>query len=243
MFISTPYLPEADVALAVSGFDVPGINIIPPAEIAALPPQLRRHADLGLCLIGGDLVVCPPDTCSYYSDILKPYGFSVIKGGQALGVSYPADTAYNVVVVGKFALLSPAVCDRVLLRSLEDRYEIIPIKQGYAKCSVAPVSKSALITADRGICQAAERAGLETLLIENTGVSLPPYENGFFGGACGMTGPDTLAVNGSLACMPDGEKIRDFLAERGITPMELHSGPLFDTGSLIPLMTKGNNNS
>ena len=242
MFISAPYLPEAAVTLAVSGFEVPGIKIIPPPEIPVLPPQLRRHADLGLCPIGAGQVVCPPDTYSYYFRLLTPYGFSVIKGGQALGVSYPADTAYNVVVVGNFALMNPDICDPILLKLLAERYEIIPVKQGYAKCSVAPIGKTALITADAGICRAAERAGLDTLLIENSGVLLPPYENGFFGGACGMTGPKTLTVNGSIDHMESGGKIRDFLEAHGITAMEIHTGAPFDTGSLIPLKIKGNTN-
>ncbi len=239
MFIQTPYLPSAPVTLAVSGFCAPGLNVIPPPEIPSLPPALRRHADLGLCPVGGKDVVCPPDTFAYYSEALSPYGFSVIEGGQALGVSYPADTAYNVVVAGNFALLNPSVCDRTLLRLLENRFNILPVKQGYAKCSAAPVGENAIVTGDAGIYRAAARAGLEALLIENSGVLLPPYRNGFFGGACGLTAPDVLTVNGGLAHMNSGPAIRKFLEERGVRPMEIHSGPPFDTGSLIPLMCGG----
>ncbi len=239
MFIRTPYLPEGKVTLAIAGFDVPGLTIIPPPEIASLPPAVSRHADLGLCPLGGNEVVCPPDTWAYYNRVLSPHGFSVIKGGQAIGVSYPADTAYNVVVAGDFALLNPAVCDKVLLRLLKDRYDILPIKQGYAKCSVAVAGKSSVITGDPGIFRAAEKAGLDALPVKNDGVELPPYKNGFFGGVCGLIAPDALAINGSLRHMPDGEKIKKFLEKQGVRPMELNSGPPFDTGSLIPLMTEG----
>lgn len=241
MFIETPYLPRGTVELAVSGFEVPGAATVPPPEIPSLPPAIRRHADLGLCPLGGSDVLCPPETHPIYSRLLEPYGFSVICGGRALGGSYPEDTAYNVVVVGKFALLNPAVCDRVLLRELERRFEVVPVKQGYAKCSVAPVSKNALITGDAGIAKAAERVGLEALLISNDGVSLPPYGNGFFGGACGLIAPDRLAVNGSLSFMADRERILNFLEKHGVAPMETVPGPPFDTGSLIPLTAKGNN--
>lgn len=206
-----------------------------------MPPALSRHADLGLCPVGGSRVVCPPDSYSYYSDKLTPHGFSVICGGQALGGSYPEDTAYNVVVAGKFAFLNPKVCDRVLLKLLETSFEIAPVKQGYAKCSVAPVGENSVITADRGIYIAAEKVGLNALLISNSGVLLPPYKNGFFGGACGMISEKVLAVNGSLSYMESGREISEFLSKLGISVMEIGSGAPFDTGSLIPLKINADN--
>ncbi len=240
-FITTPYLPRARVTLAVGGFAPEGIALLPTAKLTALPPALRRHADLGLCPIGGAEVVCPPDSYAFYADMLSPYGFSVICGGQALGRSYPADTAYNVVVAGKFALLNPRVCDKILFKLLENRFEIIPVKQGYAKCSVCPVDENSVITADRGIARAAEKRGLEALEIKNDGVMLPPYKSGFFGGAAGLVGRSTLAVNGSLSHMESGNDILKFLHSRSVEALEIHGGAPFDTGSLIPLMTEANN--
>lgn len=242
MFLTVPYMPEGRVELAVSGFKVSGVTVVRPAPLAALPKALRFHADLGLCPLGGSEVVCPPDTAGYYSRVLEPHGFSVICGGRPLGSSYPADSAYNVVVAGKFALLNPKVCDEVLLGLLENRYEILPVRQGYTKCSVAPVSKTALITADADIARRASGRGLDALLIENEGVELPPYGCGFFGGATGMTGKDTLAVNGSLDKMKSGAEIRKFLAVLGINVMEITPEAPFDTGSLIPLKVKADNN-
>ena len=242
MFLSKPYLPDSRVTLAVSGFKVPGVEIIPPPELPALPKALRRHADLGLCPIGGSEVVCPPDSWEYYSRALEPHGFSVIRGGQALGSSYPGDSAYNVVVVGKFALLNPKVCDKTLLRLLEGRYEIVPVRQGYTKCSVVPVDENALITGDADIYRKASALGIDALLISNNGVMLPPYKNGFFGGASGMTDKKTLAVNGSLSLMESGNEILQFLAAYEASVVEASSLEPFDTGSLIPLRTMADNN-
>lgn len=242
MFLSKPYLPDSRVTLAVSGFKVPGIEIIPPPELPALPEALRRHADLGLCPIGGSEVVCPPDSWEYYNRVLTPYGFSVIRGGQALSSSYPGDSAYNVVVAGKFALLNPKVCDKTLLRLLEGRYEIVAVRQGYTKCSVAPVAENALITADADIYRKASALGMDALLISNKGVTLPPYKNGFFGGASGMTDKKTLAVNGSLSLMESGNDILQFLAKHEVSAVEASSLSPFDTGSLIPLRTMADNN-
>ncbi|MCH5187553.1 MAG: hypothetical protein J1F63_04065 [Oscillospiraceae bacterium] len=242
MFLPVPYMPEARVTLAVSGFNIPGTEIIPPPELSALPKALRRHADLGLCPIGGNEVVCPPDSWEYYNRVLTPHGFSVILGGQALGSSYPADSAYNVVVAGKFALLNPKVCDKTLLKLLENRYEIVAVSQGYTKCSVAPVTENALITADADIYKKTSALGMDVLLISNKGVMLPPYENGFFGGATGMTDKKTLAVNGSLSLMESGNDILQFLEAHCVSVMETSSFSPFDTGSLIPLKVIADNN-
>ncbi len=241
MYISIPFLPEARVTLAVGGFAPEGVKLIPPAVISSLPPALRRHADLGLCPIGGSEVVCPPCAVGYYEAALGPWGFTVIEGEVDPDSTYPADTAYNVVVAGKYALLNPKCCDRALLRLLEQRFEIVSVRQGYAKCSAAPISENALITADRSIYKAALRKGLDALLIENEGVSLPPYGCGFFGGATGMADKNTLAVNGCLSQMKSGAEIKKFLESKGISALEIGSLPPFDTGSLIPLMTAADN--
>lgn len=240
-YISSPYLPSAKVTLAVGGFTPNGVRVIQPPKLNALPEPVCRHADLGLCPIGGREVVCPPDSFGYYSRELSPYGFSVICGGQALGRSYPADTAYNVVMAGKFAILNPKVCAPYLLKLLENRFEIIPVKQGYAKCSVCVVSKAAVITADEGIRRAVERRGIEALKISSSGVLLPPYANGFFGGASGKISGGVLAVNGSLKKMESGTEIFNFLARHGVSVLEIGSDAPFDTGSLIPLLEDDNN--
>lgn len=240
-FIDTPYRPLGKVTLAAGGFAPPGIKVIPPPDIAALPLPIRRHADLGLCPIGGSEIVCPPDSYAYYTEALSPYGFSIICGGQRLNGSYPEDTAYNVVVAGNFALLNPKACDGTLLKLIENRFEILPVKQGYAKCSVCPISENAIISADAGICRIAERYGLEALKISNDGVELPPYGNGFFGGATGMVSKDVLAVNGCLAKMRSGTEILNFLKNHSVKPLEMNSFAPFDTGSLIPLLITEDN--
>lgn len=242
IFVERPYLPEGRVTLAVGSFAPRGVKLISPPQTAALPEAVRRHADLGFCPLGGNEAVCPPDTYGYYTEALSPYGFSVIRGGQALTSGYPGETAYNIVAVGKYAVLNPKTCDHKLLRLLENRYEIVPVKQGYAKCSVCVVNENAVITADRGIAKALASRGVGVLLISNNGVTLPPYKNGFFGGASGKTDKCTLTVNGSLSKMESGGEIKNFLEKMGIKLMEISSEPPFDTGSIIPLMITANNN-
>lgn len=240
-FIEKPYLPQGEVALAVSGFKAGKSVVIAPPEIKALPRAINRHCDLGLCPVGGKRVVCPPETHSYYCEMLEPYGFSVICGGQALTSSYPGDTAYNVVAVGKYAFINPKACAARLKKILEESFEIVYVKQGYVKCSVCPVEENAFITADAGIAKAAEKCGADVLLISSGGVKLPPYKDGFFGGATGKIDKNILAVNGSLDKMQSKADIRKFLEKYKINVMEINSQHPFDTGSLIPLLVNANN--
>lgn len=240
-FISDPFLPKNKVLSAVCGFNVEGINIISPPQIAALPSSVSRHADLGLCPIGEGRFVCPPDTYGYYAQRLEPIGFSVICAASPLGSSYPKDTAYNIVAVGKYAFVNPKTCEKSLMKILENERELICVKQGYVKCSMCLVSENAFITADTAIAAEGAKKGFDVLLISNEGVMLPPYKNGFFGGASGKISHNALAVNGNLDKMKSGNEIRNFLKKYEIKPVEINPYAPFDTGSLIPLTENANN--
>ena len=76
---------------------------------------------------------------------------------------------------------------------------------------------------------------MEVLLIENDGIFLRGYENGFFGGCTGLSGSDTLLVNGDLSLIPSGEKIKKFLFDKGIKIISLNKGDVTDIGSILPI--------
>lgn len=236
-FISAPYLPDGSTAAAVSAVKIPNVRTISPPTVSILPSGIRRHSDLGICVLGGGRAVCPPDTFKYYSEALAPFGYRIICGKQPLGSHYPEDTAYNVGIAGKKCFLNPKVCDGLLLSELEKSgFEIIPIKQGYAKCSLCPIDADTIICGDRGISREAERRGMTVLEVDNGGIFLEGYENGFFGGSAGMLSPDVLALNGELSAFPGGAAVQSFLNERKIKITNLKKGKICDIGSVIPLM-------
>jgi len=79
--------------------------------------------------------------------------------------------------------------------------ELIPVKQGYAKCSLCIVSENAVITADEGLAYTLCRAGLDVLKIIPGCIRLPGYGYGFIGGCGGAggggpTGTDRLRQAG-----------------------------------------------
>lgn len=236
-FISVPYLPGGSASVAVSAMKIPNVQTISPPSVSALPIGIRCHSDLGICVLGEGRAVCPPDTFQYYSELLTPLGYRIICGKSPLGSHYPDDTAYNVGIAGKKCFLNPKVCDELLLSELEKSgFEIIPVRQGYAKCSLCPIDPGTIICGDRGISRAAERCGMTVLEVDNGGILLGGYENGFFGGAAGMIAPNVLALNGELSAFPGGRAVRDFLNERKIEITNLKKGKIYDIGSVIPLM-------
>lgn len=149
-----------------------------------------------------------------------------------LGDKYPADVPLNAALFGNCAILNPkTVCKNIDFSGRS----LIPVRQGYTKCSVVPVTESAIITDDVSIASAAEKNGLAVLLVSKGDVALPGREYGFIGGCCGLIAPDTMLFNGSLAFHKDGEKIRTFLSSFGVRAEEAGDFQLTDIGSILPL--------
>lgn len=233
-----PYLPKEKVTLFIADTNIPDAAVIIPPEIECLPVSMRRHADLGIVIISSKKAVCPPQSYAYYKNVLSVYGFEIIEGKSSLGRHYPKDSAYNVGIVGKKCFLNKKVCDEVLYETLlAESYEIIEVKQGYAKCSICPVDENAFITGDVSIARAGEKAEMEVLLVSNDNIALPGFSNGFFGGCCGMGSKNELLINGDIDLLPDSEKIRKFLSSKNIRIKKLKEGEILDIGSIIPLIT------
>ena len=166
---------------------------------------------------------------------LASSGFDVHILDSALGAEYPADVPLNAAVFGNYAILNPkTVCPNIDFFGRT----LIPVRQGYAKCSVAPVTENAIITDDVAIASAAEKNGLEVLLVSKGDVLLPGREYGFIGGCCGLIAPDIMLFNGALASHGDADRIRAFLHSFGVRIEETGNFPLTDIGGILPLAEK-----
>ncbi len=236
-FVQSPFLPEGKVCLCISALPVPGIKCICPPSVDCLPPSMRRHADLQVVHLGGRYVLCAPELYLFYKEALSPYGFEVFSGESSIGSTYPQDAAYTIARVGNVVFHNRKITDSVAKNFFENNgIESIHVRQGYAKCMCLPVDATSMITADKGIVKAAEKAGLSVLEIEPGGISLPGFSYGFLGGAAGKTDRNTLYVTGSLSKHPSRLEISAFLKNRGIKLKEGSIPIPIDIGSIIPLM-------
>ncbi|MBP3293589.1 MAG: hypothetical protein J6N32_07530, partial [Clostridia bacterium] len=73
-------------------------------------------------------------------------------------------------------------------------------KQGYTGCSCL-VTGDAVYTFDRGIVKSLRREDIPYVLLEEGGISLPGYDCGFLGGACGYH-DGTIVVCGNADLLP-----------------------------------------
>ncbi|MBQ1389668.1 MAG: hypothetical protein IIY78_08585 [Clostridia bacterium] len=124
---------------------------------------------------------------------------------------YPHCTLLNVLIVGNNVLCNTKYTDEYLLDYLfSQNYNIIHVNQGYAKCSCAAISASAIITSDKGISAAARSHGISVLEISPLGIALCDKYEGFIGGASFMISDNKIAFIGNIDQHGDSEKIRDF---------------------------------
>ena len=108
-------------------------------------------------------------------------------------------------------------------------YETVNVSQGYAKCSTL-LFDDALVTADTGIYRAAQERGIDALLIRPGYIGIEKYDTGFIGGASAKIEDGKIAVFGDIKKHSDGEKITQFIAQKGLKVISLGRGPLTDLG-------------
>ncbi len=206
-------------------------------EVLAVPPfdamdfPVNAHPDMLAVNVYGTLFVHAENAvlCALLSEHNIPFRTVSAKAGK----NYPEDVALNIFTVGKllFACEKHASAE-ILAFARENGYEVVNVRQGYAKCSTMLVG-NAIITADTGIYKAAVSHGVDALLISPAHVGIEKYDTGFIGGASGALCAGKTCVFGSLNSHPDGENIRAFAQANGVEVADLGKGALFDYGGLV----------
>ena len=234
--IESPNLPKRGITLAAVSVGAEkakeyllsrGISVFDILPCAAITDGTAAHVDLHLLHLGGRKIILSREQCNNAEKLIE-MGFL----DTPLGDKYPADVPFNAALFGNYAILNPkTVCKNIDFSGRS----LIPVRQGYTKCSVVPVTENAIITDDVSIASAAQKSGLAVLLVSKGDVILPGREYGFIGGCCGLIAPDTMLFNGSLASHKDSEKIRAFLSSFGVRAEEAGDFQLTDIGSILPL--------
>lgn len=247
-FIQEPNLPEDKVSLAAVDSRISrktedallalGIGLIRIRPHPELYDAVCCHPDMMLHHIGGNVIVYAPGTDAEAVSQLEARGFRMVMGQSILAPKYPLDIAYNVARVGKWYFHNLKYTDSRIRTCLEQiGAEPVHVEQGYSKCSILPVDSNSIITADAGIARAAEKKGIDVLLLEcGDSIRLPGLDHGFIGGACGMISDTVCAVNGCIEKLRDFDNMVSFLLKRNKSIVQLSDECVTDIGSIIPLM-------
>lgn len=191
---------------------------------------ISGHPDVFFCKVGRELVVAP-NLPEDYLKILDKQSVSYTKGELPVGNKYPGTAGYNAVFNENTLIHNFRYTEPVITRLAEDA-DLIHVNQGYTRCNLIPVGTNRYITSDVIVAKVLKRFDKEVLYVDPAGIRLPGFNNGFFGGCCGIK-DDTICVTGSLKYLKHEKDIRDFLKKSNMKIIELYDGPLFDGGSIL----------
>lgn len=220
----------AEASLVANGFSVVKL---PPHP--ALPRPVASHPDM-LVFFDRDCIFCTRSYFEIAKQELEVISESCQKPirlvSDEVGSAYPLDILLNAAPLG-----DRLIChSKHTARELTALYKVIPVKQGYAKCSTVILGSRAIITEDASIAQAAEQSGVDVLRISPNAVRLAGYDTGFLGGAASLApygGTDNIYFCGDLNTHPSARDIQAFCKQHGFSAVSLSNEPLTDVGTIF----------
>lgn len=238
--VETPHLPKSKVRHIIIGekYRKTLENALIAHDLAPIwlknnpyvDERLSGHADLSAVQIGKSVIL---------SEYLRPCeqihiltAIEYVPDPQH--AVYPYDAGLNFCIVGDKLFYNPKTANAKLVEKCECK-QLIPVKQGYTKCSICVVDENSIITSDKRIAEAAESAGMDALYLSEPFVKLDGFDYGFIGGAIFKISETDLVFTGKIVDTIIESKIESFLSKRNINPIYLTDSQIFDIGSAIPL--------
>ena len=251
-FTKKPFVVEGTLALALVDKRLPksmeedlsrrNIELIKTIGCDGVNESINCHPDICICNLGNGDIVVEPSMYNRYESLLKKYKFNVIKGETRLKGKYPHDIAYNVAIVGDYAIHNFKHTDKKIIEFIDNKgLKKINVEQGYTKCSICIVDDKSVITSDKGIYNKVNETEIDCLLIEPGYIELFDMNYGFIGGCSGLISKSELSFFGDIRKHPNYDDIRGFLDEKEKEIVIFGKEELVDLGSLIPLMTRYDN--
>jgi len=191
---------------------------------------ISGHPDIFFCRTP-EALIAAPNTPERYTVMLKKRKIPFWFGEKAVNIQYPDSALYNAVITEKYFIHNLRISDPVVVGSLENHQQI-HVNQGYTRCSLLPLKDDCFIASDSGIYNTLIDNNIEVMQVNPGAIKIQGLKYGFFGGACGIY-DDKVFIIGSLAHLPEGEKVRAYLEKLKYEIIELYDGPLFDGGSIM----------
>ncbi len=197
---------------------------------------VQNHADLAFCQLSSKEILLSKeqkDLC----DKLRNFGYNTEFIEEDLGADYPNDVFLNCVRLGNHIFYNPKTVSAKIHDFIRNNDLIeVSVRQGYTKCSIAPVSIDSFITDDISIGSRGAEFGFDVLVISKGDIKLQNFDYGFIGGATGKIAEDKMLITGKAEKLSDCDKIKKFLFKHDVELIELTNGAVEDIGSIFPLI-------
>ncbi len=195
-----------------------------------LSAPVSSHPDMLIARLSDKELITDRRFFDKARDILSPLPVKWVFSSVNLSPSYPNEVLFDALAVGNTLYgKEGSVCPELLCAYSR----FVPVRQGYARCSVAMLSDKCAVTSDIGLCEALTADGIDTLLISSGHIRLDGYDTGFIGGAGGRLSEDKYVFFGDIKSHPDGEDIIAFAREHKISAVSLSDEELHDHGGII----------
>lgn len=216
-----------------------GFRVITLPPFSRLSAAVASHPDMLIHRIGNEYISYA-DYCEEASYVFSDLSLLSVGTGvrftftaDEVAPEYPRDVGLNALLMGKKLFCRVNSASKTMLDAAKRHgLEIVDVKQGYPACTVLKLSEEAAITADAGMAKILSEHGIRVTLIEAGGISLPPHEYGFIGGAA-EAHEDKLYFFGDPKTHPDGEKIIAVAEAEGLRVISLTGGVLRDLGGIL----------
>ncbi len=197
---------------------------------------IQYHADLAFCPLNEKEILLTKEQIDLKTKLDK-LGYNVHYIDEMLGLNYPNDVFLNCVFIGKHVFYNPNTVSQKI-RDFVKKSDLIEVvtKQGYTKCSIAPVTIDSFITDDISIGSRGAEFGFDVLVISKGEIKLKEFDYGFIGGATGKVSHDKMLITGKSDNLSDCDKIRKFLFKHDVELIELTDREVEDVGSIFPLV-------
>jgi hypothetical protein len=191
---------------------------------------ISGHPDIFFTQINHRLVVAAnlPD---HYLETLRKFNVNVEIGQSSVEMAYPGSARFNAIVTDDLLVHNTTITDRKIIETASSG-KIVHVNQGYTRCNLIFLSDHHAVTSDKNIQQTLLKTGIETLFFRPQGIELPGFDNGFFGGTCGIWNKK-LFLAGNPDYHPDGKDLRSFASIAGVEIVSLCNKPLFDGGGIF----------
>ena len=224
---------------AVSALIREGFYPIPVPPFPHLSDPVSSHTDMLLFLADRTLISYADyaeeneEFFKLVRTLTKDRGINLRFISDAVSKEYPLDARLNALSVGGRLFLKTDTAAGALTEWAKSRgIRTVHTNQGYPACTVLKLSDGAAVTADRGMARIMSNEGIRVTLIEEGGVSLPPYSHGFIGGAAGVY-RDTVYFVGKIEEHPSYNIIKSAALSEGLRLVSLGDTGLLDVGGIL----------